>query len=109
MNIDEYQEKCKETAIYDRKWAIIYPALGIGGESGEVMEKCKKWLRDEDGKPMSENRKQELKKEIGDITWYISSLCTDLGFKFSEVLEENIKKLQSRKERGVLKGDGDNR
>lgn len=109
MNFNEYQEKAKSTAIYPDKFKVIYPTLGMAGESGEVCEKIKKWLRDENGDNMSEERKQLLKKEIGDVLWYIANLSSDLGFSLDELAQENIDKLFSRKERGVLKGSGDNR
>jgi NTP pyrophosphatase (non-canonical NTP hydrolase) len=109
MDFNEYQEKANSTAVYPDKFTIIYPALGLAGESGEVCEKIKKWLRDENGEVMSEERRQLLKKEIGDVLWYVASLSTDLGFSMDEIANENIEKLFSRKDRGVLKGSGDNR
>ena len=109
MYFKEYQDKSKETAIYPKlnpSW--IYPAIGLSGETGEVMEKLKKILRDLEIKDNSEKIK-DLKKELGDIIWYLSQLSTELGFSLQEIAEENIQKLQSRKDRGVLHGEGDNR
>ncbi|MFA5019599.1 MAG: nucleoside triphosphate pyrophosphohydrolase family protein [Candidatus Pacearchaeota archaeon] len=109
MDFKEYQEKSKETAIYPRlnpSW--IYPSLGLSGETGEVMEKLKKILRDSNNQD-KEKRINDLKKELGDILWYLSQLSTELGFSLQEIAEENIEKLKSRKERGVLHGDGDSR
>jgi len=110
MELNEYQKKALSTAAYPEKYKIIYPALGLGEESGEVMGKIKKWLRGDDGDGgMTDERKDALKKEIGDVLWYLSTLANDLGFTLEEVAQTNIKKLNSRKERGVVKGNGDER
>ncbi len=99
-----YQEFVKSMKVYPEKHAIVYPALGIAGEGGEVAEKVKKWLRGD-----RELDKLELLKEAGDVLWYITSLADDLGYTLQDLVNENVKKLSSRKERGVQKGDGDNR
>lgn len=108
MNFSEYQARARETAIYPEKYKVIYPCLGLFGECSEVCELIKKWIRDEDC-VMSPERLEKIKSEISDVYWYIAALCTDLGLDMNEIAEFNIKKLQSRKERGVLKGDGSNR
>jgi NTP pyrophosphatase (non-canonical NTP hydrolase) len=99
-----YQDFVKSMKVYPEKHAIVYPALGIAGEGGEVAEKVKKWLRGD-----RELDKLELLKEAGDVLWYLASLADDLGFTFQDMVDENVKKLNSRKARGVQKGDGDNR
>jgi len=104
VELDDYIEFVKSTKVYPEKNAIIYPTLGIAGESGEIAEKVKKWLRGD-----KELDKKELIKEAGDVLWYITSLADDLGYSLRDVFYYNIEKLQSRKERGVQKGDGDNR
>lgn len=101
---NEYQDFVKTMKVYPEKHAIVYPALGIAGEGGEVAEKVKKWLRGD-----RELDKLELLKEAGDVLWYLASLADDLGFTFQDMVDENVKKLKSRKERGVQKGSGDNR
>ncbi|MEZ4102976.1 MAG: MazG nucleotide pyrophosphohydrolase domain-containing protein [Candidatus Paceibacterota bacterium] len=58
---------------------------------------------------MEEEKLQDLKKEIGDVLWYLSALSNDLGFTLEEVAEKNLEKLKSRQERGVVHGNGDNR
>ena len=109
MDFNEFQKKSWETAVYPNKGDnITYPALGLGGESGEVLEKIKKIIRDESFE-ISEDKKQELSKEIGDVLWYIAALSSELGLELNDVAEKNINKLQSRKERNVLHGSGDNR
>ena|SRR3990167_2843324 len=109
MDFSEYQKKAWETAIYPNKGNnIIYPTLGIGGETGEVLEKIKKIIRDENFS-INEEKKEELIKEIGDILWYIAALSTELKLNLNDIAEKNIAKLSSRKERDQLHGSGDNR
>lgn len=109
MTFNEYQELALQTAIYPREYALIYPALKLAGEAGEVAEKIGKRLRDKNGDLEDAEFKRELAKEIGDVIWYLSALSSDLGIKFDDVAERNIAKLLSRKDRGVLQGSGDNR
>lgn len=108
LSLNEFQEHAKTTAIYDRSLALLYPALGLCGESGEVAEKVKKMLRDDKG-ILSNDRKNDIIKELGDVLWYISVLASDLDVTLEEVANANISKLKSRKERNVLNGSGDNR
>lgn len=108
MTINEYQQKALETAIYPKEQKIIYPTLGLTGEAGEVSDKVKKVLRDNNGL-FSDDKKAELAKEIGDVLWYCATLANDLGYTLEEVAQVNIDKLNSRKERGVISGNGDNR
>ena len=108
MEFNEYQKKARETAIYKDQHKIFYPALGLGEETGEVLGKVKKWLRGDDGEGvMSYERKQALKEELGDVLWYLAILAEDLGLTFEEVAKTNVEKLQSRKARNAIKGDGD--
>ena len=109
MDFDEYQDKSSSTAVYpDIGHNFVYPTLGLADESGEVVGKIKKVIRD-DGGIMTEEKKIEIKKELGDVLWYLSQLATELNIKLSEVAEANIEKLASRMDRGVLQGSGDNR
>ena len=78
------------------------------GEAGEVAEKVKKVIRDKNCK-YDENTKQEIAKEIGDVMWYIASLCYELGYSMDEVAQMNLDKLTSRQQRNKLHGNGDNR
>jgi len=109
MDFIEYQNKAKSTAIYPLEYVIIYPTLGLCGESGEVAEKIKKWLRDGGGSVLPEEKLELLKKELGDVLWYLANLADDLGLSLQEIAELNIAKLVDRKNRGVLQGSGDNR
>ena len=109
MNFQDYQKESRKTAIYpNRDNNFVYPTLGLVGESGEVAEKIKKVLRDQGGK-LNEENKIELSKELGDVLWYLSQITSELGLSLNEIAEKNIEKLMSRKERGKLKGSGDNR
>ena len=106
MNINEYQQRASETAIYQDK--VVYPTLGLVGEAGEIANKVKKILRDNAGE-IQEDVRQNLIDELGDVLWYIAALSTDLKTDLSEVANKNIEKLNSRKNRGVIGGSGDNR
>ncbi|MDD2547964.1 MAG: nucleoside triphosphate pyrophosphohydrolase family protein [Candidatus Pacebacteria bacterium] len=109
MNFNEYQEKARRTAIYPGKdSSYIYPTLGLVGEAGEVAEKVKKIIRDENG-IVSKEKKEEIKKELGDVLWYIANLAYELDIKLEEIAQGNIEKLFSRVERNKVHGDGDNR
>jgi len=109
MNFEEYQDLSKKTAIYPKIGKnFVYPTLGLVGESGEVAEKIKKIFRDKGGTVDAETRLM-LKKELGDVLWYLSQLTTELGLSLDEVATYNIEKLESRHERGTLQGNGDNR
>ena len=87
---------------------IVYPTVGLVNETGEVAGKIKKIFRDQNGQITEENR-QSLKNELGDVLWYLTQICTELGLTLEEVAETNITKLSSRQERDKLGGDGDNR
>lgn len=109
MEFNDYQKKAWGTAIYPKKGDnLFYPALGLGGEIGEVLEKIKKIMRDEDGKVTPE-RKEGLKKELGDVFWYLAAISTELDLELEEIIRTNLEKQNSRKERNQLHGEGDNR
>jgi NTP pyrophosphatase (non-canonical NTP hydrolase) len=109
MNFQEYQEKSRKTAFYPGAGKnFIYPTLGLSGEAGEVAEKIKKIIRDKGGK-IDDSSREEIKKELGDVLWYVSQLATELGLPLDDIAEKNIEKLYSRLDRKVLGGSGDNR
>ena len=108
MTFNEFQEKALSTVNYGSENKIIYPALGLCGESGEVAEKIKKTIRDKGGKFTTEIS-LEIAKELGDVLWYITSLGNDLGFSLEEIANLNNEKTLSRKNRNVISGSGDNR
>ena len=109
MNFDDYQQLSGQTAIYpDRGNNLTYPTLGLAGETGEVAEKVKKLIRDKGGL-VDDATRDALRKELGDVLWYIAQLCTELDLSMSDVAAGNIEKLASRRERGKISGEGDNR
>ncbi len=109
MDLNEYQCKARKTALYpDVGNNPIYPTLGLAGEAGEVADKVKKVLRDQNGK-FGKSSKEALKLELGDVLWYISQLSSELGFKLEDIAQANLTKLESRSLRGKLSGDGDYR
>ena len=108
LSLNEYQNKAIETAIYGEGSKIIYPTLGLTGEAGEVADKVKKVLRDNNG-VFTDEKKLEIAKELSDTCWYIAALARDLGYTMEEICIINLEKLKSRQERGVIGGSGDNR
>ena len=117
MKFDEYQEAVSKFDTFEKpgdvlenlgQAAVMAKLLGLAGESGEVLDKFKKVLRDKEGR-LSEEDREEIVKELGDVTWYVASIARYLGVPFSEVAEGNVEKLTSRLKRGVLHGEGDNR
>ncbi len=109
MEFNDYQKKAWETAIYPNKGSnITYLALGLAGETGEICEKIKKIIRDDGGK-VSNEKKELLKKEMGDVFWYLASLGVELGLHLDDIAQANIDKLQDRKNRDKLHGSGDER
>ncbi len=109
MDLNEYQDKSKETARYPNVGNNpIYPTLGLSGEAGEVADKVKKVLRDNDG-VFGNEVKEQIKLELGDVLWYVAQLSTELGLNLEEVAESNLEKLLSRSDRGKIKGSGDYR
>lgn|SRR5690554_84560 len=112
MTLNEYQTGARTTALYPEHARIIYPALKLAGEAGEVTEKLGKLMRDEGyvpGAKLNEAQTAALAKELGDVLWYIANLAADLGLSLEEVGAMNLAKLASRKERGVIGGSGDDR
>jgi len=127
MNFNDYQVAAVKTAIYPKDARVVYPALGLPGEVGEVAEKvaelhtlrmaahagqvanqAKKIIRDDDGE-LTPERRFAIGKEIGGVLWYCAALANDLGLNLDDIAKENIAILTSRAERGTIKGDGDDR
>ena len=109
MDFKTYQKKARETAQYPNLGSNnIYPTLGLVGEAGEVAEKVKKVIRDKNG-VFDNKSKLGIKKELGDVLWYIANLCTEFEFSMDDVALQNISKLQARVAKGTISGSGDNR
>jgi NTP pyrophosphatase (non-canonical NTP hydrolase) len=108
-DFDTYQRESRRTwSLIHTDHAIVYPTLGLANEAGEVAGKVKKIFRDRGG-VISEEDRQALKGELGDVLWYLAQICTELDLSLSEVAEANLEKLFSRLERGAIGGDGDTR
>lgn len=108
MDLAEYQRLSRRTAAYPREAWLTYPALGLAGEVGEVVEHAKKAIRD-DGAVVGEERRAAMAKELGDVLWYVAQLATELELDLDEIARENLEKLLSRQRRGVISGSGDDR
>ncbi len=108
MDLSEYQQESRTTAIYPREHTITYPILGLAGEAGELANKWKKVLRDDKGS-LSHEKRDAIADELGDVLWYIAQVASDLNASLDEIAQLNLDKLRSRKERGVLGGSGDKR
>lgn len=116
LSLDDYMVGASATAIYPVKILgdqsqivpLLYLALKLNGEAGEIAEEVGKALRDDAGMILQQ-RKEKLVKELGDVLWYLSQLCNELHLSFDEVARVNLEKLASRANRGVLKGSGSER
>lgn len=108
MTFAEYQEAALRTANLSKKNELFHLVLGLGGEAGEIAEKFKKWVRDQDSDEGKIDR-DDMKKELGDVLWYIAVLAKYLDIDFEDLAAFNVEKLASRRERGTLRGSGDNR
>jgi NTP pyrophosphatase (non-canonical NTP hydrolase) len=106
MQLDDFQQAARRTAIYGDRHRVIYPALGLASEVGEVCGKIKKVLRDRGG-DLGQLPVAALKDELGDVLWYVAVLAADLGLSLDEIAAHNLDKLASREQRGRLGGDGD--
>lgn len=120
-----YQSLAARSAVYPGKgtpFGLMYAALGLA-EAGEVQNKVKKIFRD-DGvielephgdfyaayfEPVSEERRNQIAKELGGVLWYVAACCQELGIDMLDVAADNLKELASRAERGTLQGSGDDR
>lgn len=102
MTFLEYQTAAKKTngqiTMHNQ---ILNGALGLAGESGEVAEIVKKWKYH--GKPICF---EQIVLELGDVLWYLASICEGLGTTLEYVAELNIEKLQKRYEHGFTPGGG---
>lgn len=109
MTFEEYQKEAIKTAKYPKIGEnFVYPMIGLSGEAGEVANKVKKIFRDDNG-ILTEERKNEINHELGDLLWYMSQLATDLGISLDDIAIENLKKLAARQQKNTIIGDGDNR
>jgi NTP pyrophosphatase (non-canonical NTP hydrolase) len=108
MTFNEYQKMALETAIYGKENALSYVLLGLSGEVGELCNKYKKTLRDDDG-VLTLDKQKDLLKELGDVLWYVAALADELDADLGVIAQHNISKLYDRQSRGVIGGSGDAR
>lgn len=109
MTFDEYQKIASTTAIYPNIGSNYhYPALGLAGETGEVLEAIKKLDRDDKG-IINDTKRMQIQKELGDVLWYLSNLAREFELSLDAIAQSNIAKLKSRQERNKISGSGDDR
>ena len=120
MELNEYQRRAMETCMPSCR-NISYMLLNLVGEVGELASKIAKDIR-KDIVEINQNnlreymdddqwwaREQEYQQEGGDILWQLSGLFYVMGWDLGMIAQMNLDKLASRKERGVIEGNGDNR
>lgn len=109
MDLNQYQQLCARTMakptdevfeLTNNESQQIVFLLGLAGEAGEVCDYMKKVIGH--GHPMEPNK---LKKELGDVLWYVSALATTFGMTLEEVAEANIEKLKIRYPQGFTVED----
>lgn len=110
MTLDDYQSKAIQTNLKndDQVLELMQQVLGLGDEAGEVQAIFKKWIRDDMADPAKLDTLR-LKKELGDVLWYVAVVAHDLGLTLNDIAQTNVDKLASRQKRGVLGGSGDDR
>ena len=106
MNFNEYQKLARSTAVYPEEHKVVYPALGLCGEAGEVADKIKKTIR---GDSSLVDVTGSIADELGDVLWYLAILADDLGVPLEDIEHWNVDKLKRRMKSNKIKGDGDNR
>lgn len=115
LTFHEYATDVMDKAIYPD--TLLYPVLGLVSEAGEVADKVKKHFRDNEFEVNCEDAIVEIPAEtrmaialeLSDCLWYLTAIASDIGYDLEEIAYLNMEKLESRQERDVLKGSGDNR
>lgn len=121
MKLEEYQARAMETCLPSSD-NFSYMFIGLIGEIGEFASKVAKLIRKEQAvisdnelrkfpnmTYLSEDDEEALKGEAGDILWELAGLCHVMGWNLEDVAKYNLDKLASRKQRGVIEGNGDRR
>lgn len=111
--MNDYEDNAASTAQYPRtdNNGVIYTALGLSNETGEVLGKIKKIIRDYEGsfEDGIANKRDDLIDELGDVLWYLTMASVEIGSSLAEVAQRNNAKLIDRLQRGKIKGSGDKR
>ena len=111
MEFNEYQKRASTTADFSGRpgeYPLMYSCMGLAGETGEVIEKVKKVMRNNGGK-MTEEQREAIKQEIGDVLWYLSQVARFCDIAFDDAAKANVEKLADRRARGVIRSEGDAR
>lgn len=106
VTLDEYQALASKTAVYPVAQGLQYTAIGLAGEVGEYCNKVKKIIR---GDVAIDDVHPFLAKELGGVLWYLAACAREIGYDLEVIANINLGQLQDRAERGVIKGDGDDR
>jgi NTP pyrophosphatase (non-canonical NTP hydrolase) len=106
MNLYDYQLQAMRTAVYNTTHAIMYPALGLAEEAGEVAGKIAKMLRDD---IKLDDQKEKIEAEMGDVLWMLAALAKGCNLSLQTIAEKNLEKLAKRRDKGTLQGEGDER
>jgi NTP pyrophosphatase (non-canonical NTP hydrolase) len=104
MTLDEYQQQARVTAP-EGDSALIQGVLGLAGESGEIADRIKRWLRDDQGDPAQLDRKV-LAHELGDALWHVATLAGSLGLRLEDVARSNLAWRADGRKRGAPGGSG---
>lgn len=102
MTLNEYQTLAMRFRLPSANEA--YATLGLSGEVGELHSYLAKSFRDD-----FDPDEDLVKKELGDILWFLAAIADDWGFDLKDIATTNLNKLESRQARNVIKGNGDNR
>ena len=96
MNLKEYKEF--HTTTVQKDFSLLYYGVGLGGESGEVLNEIKKIYRknQEEDKPVLKEDRQKLILEMGDVVWYLTAMAKKIDVTLEEVLKMNKEKLTER-------------
>lgn len=119
MTLNEYQSQAMTTCM-DSSMNDTYMLFGLVAEVGEIADKIAKWKRKGlahinndrivyDHVYLDEAREKDLLAEVGDVLWFVAGIASTMGVSLEEIANANLAKLQSRQQRGVIDGNGDNR